>query len=171
MTTTTHLNLGVHAQKGATPWNKGKKLSPQHIENLSKSHKGKKTWNTGLKWDKMRGNTNGFKKGKAPWNKGLKGYKAGESHYNWKGGITDANHKVRTSSEYTEWRKQVFARDNYLCVLGGKDHGNKLEADHIKPFAEYPELRLDINNGRTLCKDCHKQTETYGRRKKEILWI
>lgn len=34
-----------------------------------------------------------------------------------------------------------------------------------KDFALHPELRLDINNGRTLCKSCHKKTENYGFKK------
>ena len=33
--------------------------------------------------------------------------------------------------------------------------GIKLHADHIKPYANYPELRLEITNGRTLCVPCH----------------
>jgi hypothetical protein len=43
----------------------------------------------------------------------------------------------------------------------------KLEADHIKPFALFPELRFDISNGRTLCLPCHKLTDNYAGRKKE----
>lgn len=79
----------------------------------------------------------------------------------WKGGVTSINDKIRKSLEYKIWRKAVFERDNYLCIWGGKEHGNNLHADHIKPFAFYPELRFVIDNGRTLCKSCHIKTPTY----------
>lgn len=92
----------------------------------------------------------------------------GEKSHLWRGGITPINNKIRQSLEYKLWRSLVFKRDSYKCVFGGETHGNRIEADHIKPFAFYPELRFDLDNGRTLCKDCHKNTATYGGRIRQI---
>ena len=86
----------------------------------------------------------------------------GEKNHAWKGGITPINEKIRKSLEYKLWREAVFARDNYTCVLCGKLR-ERIEADHIKQFALYPNLRLNINNGRTLCHNCHIVTDNYGR--------
>jgi len=91
-----------------------------------------------------------------------------ENHYNWNGGITPFRVKVYTSKEYQYWRTSVFERDNYTCIWCGARSGNgkavKLNADHIKPFCDYPELRFAIDNGRTLCWDCHKTTDTFAGR-------
>ena|SRR3990167_3053123 len=76
--------------------------------------------------------------------------------------------KVRRSPEYRKWRKQVFVRDDYTCQNCEK-RGVRLHADHIKPFCDFPELRLDINNGRTLCKLCHYKTPTWGGRRRMSL--
>ncbi len=81
--------------------------------------------------------------------------------HTWKGGITKPNLAVRNSVDYKLWREAVFKRDDWTCQ-NCKQRGGILNADHIKPFAYYPELRFDINNGRTLCKECHKKTPTYG---------
>lgn len=85
----------------------------------------------------------------------------GANHHNWKGGVTPLHAKLRHSPEYKAWRSVVFARDGFVCVLCGVK-GVPLNADHIKPFASYPELRFEPNNGRTLCVPCHRATDTYG---------
>lgn len=79
-------------------------------------------------------------------------------------GKTSIAQKIRSSLEYEQWRKAVFERDMYTCQIC-KEVGGKLNADHIKRFADYPELRLDVTNGRTLCESCHLKTETFGNRK------
>ena len=98
----------------------------------------------------------------------LTGVAKGEKNPNWKGGITKENEKIRKTSQYKDWRKAVFIRDNYVCQICGKRDGSYLHADHIKQFAYFPELRFDVNNGRTLCINCHRKTNTYGRNTKSF---
>ena len=134
---------------------------------LSNKFKGRKiTW--GNKISKAR---KGKGLGQMPWNKGLEGFRGGENHHNWKGGVTPINAKIRKSLEYKLWRESVFERDHYTCVWCGdkqrKGHSVILNADHIKPFAFFPELRFAIDNGRTLCVPCHKTTDTYGAKAEE----
>ena len=89
-----------------------------------------------------------------------------EKNPKWRGGITPENRRIRGSLEYKLWREAVFARDNWTCQFCGarsaKSNPVYLNADHIKPFALYPELRFAIDNGRTLCEPCHKTTDTFG---------
>lgn len=93
----------------------------------------------------------------------------GINHYNWKGGRSIDK---RNCAEYRYWRTAVFLRDNYTCVQCGLTSGNgkrvNLQADHIKPVALFPELIYNIENGRTLCVDCHRKTPTYGMNKRYV---
>jgi len=73
---------------------------------------------------------------------------------------------IRARLPFKRWRKAVFQKDNYTCQHCGDSRGGNLEAHHIKDFALFPELRFDVNNGKTLCKKCHRRTENYGYSKK-----
>lgn len=94
----------------------------------------------------------------------------GEKNSMWRGGITPLLEKIRSSRKYDRWRKEILKRDNFTCIIcknkGGWNRRLKkrifLQADHFKPFSLYPELRFCLNNGRTLCIDCHKKTPTFG---------
>lgn len=81
----------------------------------------------------------------------------------WQGGVTAESKRLRNEARYREWRRSVFKRDGYTCQDCGLI-GGALHADHIKPFALYPELRFELSNGRTLCEPCHRKTDTYGPR-------
>lgn len=150
-------------KKGLIPWNKGKK-GVQIAWN--KGTKGVCKVNSGsFITNERRSPGTEFKKGGVPLNKGKKykinnteNYgKVGDKHWNWQGGITPENMRIRQSLEYKLWRTAVFERDNYTCVECGDSTSGNLEADHIKPFCRYPELRLEVSNGRTFCKSCHRE--------------
>ena len=101
-------------------------------------------------------------------------------HNNYKGGITPINIRVRASIEMNLWRKAIFVRDNWTCRICGKV-GCKLHPHHIVNFASIiNEIRYaykdglvtydraikydflwDSDNGITLCKECHKKTDTF----------
>lgn len=64
------------------------------------------------------------------------------------------------SKELIQWRSNVFLRDNWTCQICGI-RGRYLEAHHLKSWAKFPELRYELENGVTLCKECHKLTDNY----------
>src|SRR3990167_2991101 len=124
------------------------------------------------------GNNYGFKKNTPSHNKGLKrwwdspsqwrkGDNKAEKHPNWKGGRSRSYKTGYYSIEYKFWRKSVFERDTYTCIKC-KRIGGYLTAHHIKSFALFPGLRFVIDNGQTLCGECHKQTDNYGGRVKIV---
>lgn len=104
---------------------------------------------------------------------------AGENSNNWKGGKTKIGAAIRSSAEYAIWRKSIFERDDWTCQKCGirsKAGVNcVLQVHHIVSFAKLIH-RLEIknmfqavsckelwntDNGETLCKLCHKQTQSF----------
>jgi len=78
----------------------------------------------------------------------------GEKNVNWKGGISSKNRKIRRLYIWKEWREKVFKRDDYTCQICG-ERGKELHPNHIKKFADFPDIRFVTNNGITLCSICH----------------
>jgi hypothetical protein len=113
-----------------------------------------------------KGKPNFFKGKKRPkqFSDKLSESRKGKLNPNWKGGISPKIRLLRKGREYKLWRKSVFERDKWTCIWCGYK-GKNIHADHIKRFSDYPELRFAIDNGRTLCVECHKKTDTYGNKK------
>jgi hypothetical protein len=104
----------------------------------------------------------------------------------WKGGITRLEAQVRHCFQYRQWRSDIYTRDNYTCQICGLRKSNQLNADHypksfakifhdnqIKTFEQALNCEefWNINNGRTLCVDCHRKTPNYLNRKSVTLNI
>lgn len=80
----------------------------------------------------------------------------GPRHYKWNPNKTQEDRiRGRSYKEYDYWQKTVKERDNYLCQCCFDPTKNKLVSHHYLNYSQYPEFRLDINNGICLCEDCH----------------
>ncbi len=143
---------------------KNSKLSEEHKKKISITLKSKPRGTVGRQ--------KGFNHSEETRKKMKKSHPSGKNHWNWKGGSysrgeykkVDGRKEKRYfhlyDKNYKEWRIKVFLRDNWICQTCGDRSKSGipiyLEAHHIKSYAKFPELRLDVSNGITLCKDCHK---------------
>lgn len=134
-----------------------------------------KMWNPSPEWRKMMGEISRKRMKGVPISmerraKMSQSALRGDKSPLWRGGRSTKNALLRHSFQYSVWRKSVFERDDYSCQFCGK-RGGKLNADHIKPFALFPDLRFELTNGRTLCEPCHRGTETWGRKTAKIIYL
>lgn len=176
-------------------WNKGKQHSEITKSRLSETRRrlyeegklpdisgvnnpmyGKKAWNKGI----ITGKPSWISGRKMP--KEIRDKNSGANHYNWKGGYGSINMQIRKSYEYRQWTQTIFKRDNYTCKTCNS-RGGRLEAHHIVQFAKLIIINniktlkegidckdlWNLDNGQTLCKVCHKQTDSYLRNPKKML--
>ena len=145
----------------------GKHFSEETKRKMSIAKLGKESWNKGISpSEKTKRILSEINKGeKHPFygkhhskeiRKKMSEAQKGKNGHNWKGGITSLNHFFRNNVDYKIWRKAIFERDNFTCQVC-KQYGGDLRVHHINNFADFPELRFAINNGITLCKNCHQK--------------
>ena len=60
---------------------------------------------------------------------------------------------IRNTPEYNRWKNAVKRRDGSACRKCGFE--SNLHIHHIKPCAKYPEFAIELDNGLTLCGNCH----------------
>lgn len=86
--------------------------------------------------------------------------KCGENNSNYNPELSDEDRiKRRGTKENARWRKQIFEKNNYTCVKcnnrSSKGNPVYLHAHHLNGYHWCEEGRFDIENGATLCEDCH----------------
>lgn len=124
------------ALKGKNTWSKGRPMHLNTKKALLKAHIGKRL----SKEHRLK----------------ISASQVGSKSYNWKGGKSSTIQRIKMGIEYRLWREAVFARDNWTCQEC-KVKGVYLHAHHIKPFSQFPELRFALDNGITLCVNCHQK--------------
>lgn len=94
-------------------------------------------------------------KGKNNWNHKNKG----KNHPNYNPNLTDEERlDKRDLIENINWRKDIYKKDDYTCQkCKTKGDKVKLNAHHIRNYSSDKENRFNVNNGITLCVDCHKE--------------
>jgi hypothetical protein len=143
--------------KGKPAWNKGKKLSQSHIENLIKSH-------IGLSYPKRKKNKLCFCCGNTIKLRGTKRKFCSHKCYSknislsgsylWKGGKSFEIYPIGWNNTFKE---QIRYRDGYKCQLCGKpeiENCRKLDVHHI----DYNKQNISEKNLTSLCKSCHIKT-------------
>jgi len=156
---------------------KGKKWKDASRKKLSLSTKGRTVWNKGIR-GKYKCSEETKKKiskahtgSKKPW-----AMKSGKENHNWKGGVTKIDKLCRGMMEYKQWRTDIFKRDSWTCQTCGCR--GYVTVHHIKSFskiikenniidikqAKKCEELWNLNNGVTLCEECHKLTDNYAGR-------
>lgn len=98
----------------------------------------------------------------------------GKESSNWKGGTTTLYNSIRTHKKAKEWRDCCLNRDKKTCQNCGETKG-RIEVHHIKQVALIIKMNniktlkeallceelWNPNNGQTLCRKCHEETESH----------
>jgi hypothetical protein len=147
----------------------GRKFSEEHKEKIAKSNSKPHTEERCINISKSKkGKTIISEEHKEKIRQKFIGLRVGDKHPMWKGGLSMIRNRLRQTYEYKNWRNLVYKRDEFICQICGSI-GGKLNCHHIEMFSDIvKEYELkeyddyincdklwDLNNGITLCKNCH----------------
>lgn len=153
----TRLKMSLNSSK------RGKKLSLEQRQAISNANKGKKTWNTGIKWDRNYKHSEEIKqkisrilKERVP---------KGDKHFRWKGGyentlMLNKNRRINKRNNggnhtFKQW-KDMKEKHNFTCVICKKKEPEIiLTRDHIIPLSKGG--NNNIENIQPLCRSCNSR--------------
>lgn len=82
----------------------------------------------------------------------------GEANPNYRPDLPMEERNGKRGYPIERWALSVKRRDNFTCqVCGSKE---KLVAHHLNSYASAKDRRYDIENGVTMCRDCHTDFHT-----------
>lgn len=102
---------------------------------------------------------------------------SGSDNPNWRGGVSSLRDRIEDTNKYKDWRTAIFTRDEFTCQSCGAKNGEgktiRLEAHHVDEMikiirrhnihsveqALQYKVLWDLENGKTLCEDCHAKTK------------
>src|ERR1035437_1962111 len=135
--------------------NYGKKHDSATLEAMSKARSGKCTGERNHNFGKPRPL---FVRRKVSTTRIARGVAKGAANPNWRDGRSlerrDARRSDMNRFRYREWRRHVFKRDHHKCVDCGS--GRELQADHVKPYVDFPKLRLCTSKSNRRRKTCQQ---------------
>ena len=151
-------------KKGNAPWNKGKDRPDMYGNQYA--HRKHTSEENAAKSKRQIGNTYAKDCKHTPEMRLAKSIRqhSKNSHF-WQGGLTAKNAAIRNGIDFKLWREAVYKKDNWTCQACGATKGT-ISPHHILNFADYPDERFVVDNGITLCINCHTAFHArYGRRK------
>lgn len=90
---------------------------------------------------------------------GLEGRFIGDKSHKWNPKLTKEDRLMNRSvfrKPINDWRVKVFIRDKRTCAVCDY-RGQEINAHHLDGWNWCKEKRFDLDNGITLCKECHRK--------------
>ena len=74
----------------------------------------------------------------------------GSKNHRWNNGASSERKRIWSSLEYKIWSRNIKEFWDFTCQICGR-RGIEIHSNHIKKYADYPELRFELNNGIAIC--------------------